>query len=156
VRREVERAVSRQLRILPFRIDDVPPSKSLEYFLSTQHWLDAFPPPREPHYARLCATLELIVGAPGRAALPAQPAAVAPDRGHVAGAVTVLDAACLGQVAAQLAEHVGPVAKVLVHRAAPGAASVEELARLLATEIGAEGARRAFVASCERIGTGRR
>ena len=47
VRREVERAVHKQLSILPFRIEDVLPSKSLEFFLSTQHWMDAFPPPRE-------------------------------------------------------------------------------------------------------------
>src|ERR1700691_1615168 len=50
VRREVERAVHKQLSILPFRVENVLPSKSLEFFLSTQHWLDAFPPPREPHY----------------------------------------------------------------------------------------------------------
>src|SRR6202034_1552589 len=58
VRREVERAVHKQLSILTFRIEDVPPSKSLEFFLSAQHWMDAFPPPREPHYARLCAYLK--------------------------------------------------------------------------------------------------
>jgi hypothetical protein len=43
VRREVERAVHKQLPIVAFRIDDVLPAKSLEYFLSAQHWLDAFP-----------------------------------------------------------------------------------------------------------------
>jgi hypothetical protein len=58
VRREVERAVHKQLNILPFRIEDVLPSKSLEFFLSTQHWMDAFPPPREAHYARLCTYLQ--------------------------------------------------------------------------------------------------
>src|ERR1700721_3572110 len=58
VRREVERAVHKQLSVLPFRIEDVPPSKSLEFFLSAQHWMDAFPPPREPHYARLCDYLK--------------------------------------------------------------------------------------------------
>src|ERR1700729_724526 len=58
VRREVERAVPKQVSILPFRIDDVLPSKSLEYFLSSQHWLDAFPPPLEPHYQRLCSYLK--------------------------------------------------------------------------------------------------
>ena len=46
VRREVERAVHKQLHILPFRIEDVVPSKSLEYFLSAQHWMDAFTPPQ--------------------------------------------------------------------------------------------------------------
>src|SRR5271156_3706484 len=58
VRREVERAVHKQLSILTFRMENVPPSKSLEFFLSAQHWMDAFPPPREPHYARLCAYLK--------------------------------------------------------------------------------------------------
>ena len=58
VRREVERAVHKQVSILPFRIENVLPSKSLEYFLSAQHWMDAFPPPREVHYARLCAHLK--------------------------------------------------------------------------------------------------
>ena len=32
--REVERAVSKGIPIIPLRMEDVPPSKSLEYFLS--------------------------------------------------------------------------------------------------------------------------
>src|SRR5580704_6332023 len=64
VRREVERAVHKELSILPFRIEDVLPSKSLEFFLSAQHWMDAFPPPREPHYARLCAYLKTQLALP--------------------------------------------------------------------------------------------
>ena len=64
VRREVERAVHKQVSILPFRIEDVPPSKSLEFFLSSQHWMDAFPPPREPHYERLCSYLKAQTSQP--------------------------------------------------------------------------------------------
>jgi hypothetical protein len=41
--REVERAVSKNIPVVPFRIANVPLSKALEYFLSTAHWLDAFP-----------------------------------------------------------------------------------------------------------------
>src|ERR1700686_1093797 len=63
VRREVERAVHKQLSVLPFRIENVSPSKSLEFFLSAQHWMDAFPAPREPHYARLCAYLKTQMAA---------------------------------------------------------------------------------------------
>src|SRR5258708_8049296 len=58
VRREVERAIHTQLSVLPFRIEDVLPSKSLEFFLSAQHWMDAFPPPRDPHYPPLCPPLK--------------------------------------------------------------------------------------------------
>src|ERR1700692_1313363 len=77
VRREVERAVHKQLRILTFRIENVPPSKSLEFFLSAQHWMDAFPPPLEPHYARLCTYLKTqLIAEPAPHAFPATTIAV--------------------------------------------------------------------------------
>ena len=41
VRREVERAVSKDLDILTFRIDNTILSKAMEYYLSNRHWLDA-------------------------------------------------------------------------------------------------------------------
>jgi len=41
VRREVERAVSKDLDILTFRIDNAILSKAMEYYLSNRHWLDA-------------------------------------------------------------------------------------------------------------------
>jgi hypothetical protein len=41
VRREVERAVSKDLTILTFRIDNTILSKAMEYYLSDRHWLDA-------------------------------------------------------------------------------------------------------------------
>ncbi|HTV80372.1 MAG TPA: TIR domain-containing protein [Steroidobacteraceae bacterium] len=79
VRREVERAVHKRLLIVPFRIEDTLPFASLEYFLSAAHWLDAFPPPRQPHYARLCTHLQEFLNGPApEAALPRaarQPAA---------------------------------------------------------------------------------
>src|SRR6202023_2822849 len=62
VRREVARDVHRDVGVLPFLVEDVEPSHSLEYFLSSQHWLDAFPPPLAPHYARLCAYLHTLLG----------------------------------------------------------------------------------------------
>lgn len=49
IKREVERAVSRGIPIIPLRIEDVMPSRSLEYFISTPHWLDAFNPPLQQH-----------------------------------------------------------------------------------------------------------
>lgn len=47
--REVERAVNFSIPIIPIRIDDIPLSKSLEYFLSMANWLDAFTPPLQGH-----------------------------------------------------------------------------------------------------------
>jgi hypothetical protein len=57
VRREVERAVSAETVLIPFRIEAVVPSQSLEYFLGTPHWLDALTPPFEAHLERLAAAV---------------------------------------------------------------------------------------------------
>src|SRR5207244_3130281 len=61
VRREVERAASLDVAILPFRIDEVPPSKSLQYFISTSHWLTAANPPSEQHLATLAQVVTRLL-----------------------------------------------------------------------------------------------
>jgi len=53
IKREVERAVNRGIPVVPVRVEDVKPTESLEYFISTPHWLDAFPPPMDEHMAYL-------------------------------------------------------------------------------------------------------
>ena len=60
--REVERAVSQGKPILPFRIENVELSKSLEYFLSTPHWLDAITPPLERHIRKMSETVKALLG----------------------------------------------------------------------------------------------
>jgi tetratricopeptide (TPR) repeat protein len=65
VMREVERAVSKGLPILPFRIEDVPLSQEMEYFISSPHWLDALTPPREKHLEHLAHTVALLLDRPG-------------------------------------------------------------------------------------------
>jgi hypothetical protein len=42
VRREVERAVSKKKPVFPIRIENVTPSPSLEFFVSSTHWIDAW------------------------------------------------------------------------------------------------------------------
>lgn len=61
VTREVERAVNKGIPILPFRIEDVPLSKDMEYFISTSHWLDALTPPLERHLQHLAETVVLLL-----------------------------------------------------------------------------------------------
>lgn len=64
VRREIERAVHKRVAIVPFRIEDVPMSKSLEYFISTPHWLDALTPPLQHHLAHLADALTTLLRPP--------------------------------------------------------------------------------------------
>jgi len=47
VPKEIERAVSAGVVIIPFRIEDVMPAKPLDYFIGGVHWLDALTPPLE-------------------------------------------------------------------------------------------------------------
>jgi len=47
--RELERAIDREIPIIPFRIENVLPRGPLEYSLSSVHWLDAVTPPVEAH-----------------------------------------------------------------------------------------------------------
>lgn len=58
--REVERAVNAGIAIIPFRIEDVGPEGSLEYFMSVPHWLDALSGPVEEHMDRLAQVIEQI------------------------------------------------------------------------------------------------
>jgi WD40 repeat protein len=78
VMRELERAISKGVTIIPFRIEEVPLSKAMEYFISTPHWLDAMSPPLERHIVRLGETIRLLLGG-----APPEPAAVADSPGSV-------------------------------------------------------------------------
>ncbi len=61
IKREVERAVHCAIPLIPVRVDDAAPSKSLEYFISTPHWLDALTPPLEQHLQRVAETVKLLL-----------------------------------------------------------------------------------------------
>lgn len=61
IKREVERAVHRGIPLIPLRLDDAAPSKSLEYFISTPHWLDALTPPLEQHLQRVAEAVKLLL-----------------------------------------------------------------------------------------------
>jgi len=65
IKREIERSVNKGVTVVPFRIDDILPSKTLEYFISTQHWLDAFTPPLEKHLDNLVSILHSIFSKQG-------------------------------------------------------------------------------------------
>ncbi len=74
IKREVERAVHKGKIIVPFRIENVMPSGTLEYFICTPHWLDALTPPLEKHIEDLAATIKsLLTGQDASEALSALP-----------------------------------------------------------------------------------
>jgi len=82
IKREIERTVHQGIAVVPFRIEDVLPNKTLEYFISTQHWLDALTPPLEDHLNHLAETITVLLAKKDRKEkpLPAGGAESAPSQ----------------------------------------------------------------------------
>jgi Flp pilus assembly protein TadD len=56
--RELTSAVKKELVIIPFRIENVEPTKSMEYLIGIPHWLDAISPPLERHLDNLAGSIK--------------------------------------------------------------------------------------------------
>jgi len=69
IRNEIVQATNAGLAIVPFRIEDIPPSDALSYHLSGVHWLDALTPPLEAHLGALVWAVRhlLALAAPSEA-----------------------------------------------------------------------------------------
>lgn len=74
--KEIERAVSQGISIIPLRVEVVTPAKSLDYFISSVHWLDAITPPLEQHLDNLAETIRAVLQTKGVVRL--QPPAPSP------------------------------------------------------------------------------
>src|SRR5271170_4120378 len=61
ITREIERAVSKGVAVVPMRIEQVEPTKSMEYFLGSIHWLDALTRPIETHLQQLAEVVNAIL-----------------------------------------------------------------------------------------------
>ncbi|MGH8549341.1 MAG: TIR domain-containing protein [Methylococcales bacterium] len=59
--REIERAVSKGLNILPVLIENVSPTGSYEYLLCNLHWLNASRPPLESHLGSILDTVQILL-----------------------------------------------------------------------------------------------
>jgi hypothetical protein len=98
IRREVERAVHRNVIILPFRVENIVPDESLEYFIGNVHWLDALTPPLEAHLSNLARTVKALVTPTHEEEKPSRTEAAAPQPvvaaepkaggGHAAGGIS--------------------------------------------------------------------
>jgi hypothetical protein len=58
VEREVERAASSNSVLIPVRVEDVKPSRNLEFYVSSAHWLDAISKPFDKHLRELLKAIQ--------------------------------------------------------------------------------------------------
>src|SRR5246500_3809831 len=61
VQREVAKAFSSGLAVIPFRIKDVLPNQGLSYFLDTVQWLDASALPLQKHFGTLSERIKKLL-----------------------------------------------------------------------------------------------
>ena len=61
VLREVGEALDKGIPVIPFRIEDVIPSREMGYYLRGIHWLDAMTPPLARHLKSLATTLKALL-----------------------------------------------------------------------------------------------
>jgi hypothetical protein len=84
IRREVERAITVGIPLVPVRIEDVVPTESLAYFMGTVHWLDAMTPPFENHLLKLADSLKGLLQARAPSPLGGTAPFTAPGAGPAA------------------------------------------------------------------------
>ena len=152
VRREVERAVHKEMPVIALRLDHEPLSKSLEYFLSAQHWIDAQDRTHDTHRPAVVAALEAfrVTRRPRDGARSRAPLVTPPDASAGARAAPVAwRQDRLTSMATRLATYVGPVAGVLVERASRRARDEGELIEMLAAEVDDRSARDRFIAEVQ-------
>jgi WD40 repeat protein len=75
--REVDRAVSKGKPVLPIRIREVQPAKSLELYISSTQWVDAWTPPLEAKVGQLATAIEEL--AKSEPLEPQEPSQPTPD-----------------------------------------------------------------------------
>ena len=61
VRRQIERATSNHRKVIPFRVQNVRPARSLEFHLSNTQWFDAFDSPIEKRAEELVTVVRRVV-----------------------------------------------------------------------------------------------
>jgi hypothetical protein len=121
VKREVERAVSKGKPIFPIRVREVMPSRSLELFISSAHWIDAWQPPIEQYLERLAQSITAAAKV-----YDAGPAAAPPVARPVAAKARRTLAADAAALALLLLGGAGWYAYSLLRREAPASVAVGE------------------------------
>jgi len=148
VRREVERAVHKGLNVLTFRIEDVKPSKSLEYFISTQHWLDASSGSFDKNLDMLYSCVKALVKDTSNEKSTQKPEPALEEPKSRAIPFTVSE---LKYISVQLSNYLGPMAKIIVNNKAMSSKSLKELIDLLSDELDDNIERNNFIDACMSI-----
>ena len=154
IKKELSLGGGLRVPIFPLRLSPITPTGALRYELATRQWIDLFPDanlalgklaetilhalmrPAMPDAAR--------IGSPSAAPDTAPRPAPAPDKSE-REPIVATNSPELESVRVLLARHIGPIAKILVQKAATNARSIDELCDQLATHLPSGADRAAFL-----------
>jgi TIR domain len=163
IKKELSIAASIEAPVFPLRLSPIAPVGALRYELATRQWIDLFPD-REQALTRLTETIRKVFGggagaqgardatgqsiaeAAAQVATSAPAAAGKPKKKPKAKApLLAADSREFEATRALLAKHIGPIARILVQKAAVEARSVDEFCERLAAHVRAPDERAAFL-----------
>jgi hypothetical protein len=148
IKKQLSIGANIDIPVFPLRLAPITPTGALRYELAIRQWIDLFPH-RQHALAKLAATIRQAIDAPGAAAPQiAQPAKRAPAKKAARpprAPIVEQGGADFEAIRALLARHVGPIAKVLVAKAATESATPDEFCERLAAHVAATAERAAFV-----------
>jgi hypothetical protein len=159
VKKELSLASSFDKPVLPVRLSPITPNAALLYELATRQWIDAFPKMedaldkvvaavRENTGAALDAPVPSLSPAPAPTPPPQRAAGAPPPAPILADGTPEFEA-----IRVLLARHVGPIAKLLVQKAAKGARSADDLLDQLGAHVADSAPRAEFLkAARARLG----
>jgi hypothetical protein len=144
VKKELSLASSFDIPVIPLRLTPTTPNAALQYELSTRQWIDAFPR-LETAFDRLLAAVHetLLTGtAPEPSGVKAKPRKTKSDPKPQTGKAEASRPPIVASgseefeaIRTLLAHHVGPIAKILMQKAAADAQSIDEFCEQLASHV---------------------
>ena len=166
IRKELAIGGSFKIPVFPLRLSQVVPSGALRYELATRQWIDIFPS-RDRALAKLALTIKSTLSGneakeevreiEGQQDRPVRPPAAQPETATAASIVEqpaskkprapiiTVGSREFEAIRGLLARHIGPIAKVLVEKAAREARTPDEFCTKLAKHVAAPPDRHSFV-----------
>ena len=155
IKKELSIGASINVPVFPLRLSPISPAGALRYELATRQWIDIFPN-RKQALEKLAMTVRRVLADPAAAetvtAAPVSPAAAAAPppapakkRAKARAPLLAPNSQEFEATRALLARHVGPIAKVLVQKAAAEAQSFDDLCERLAVHVRTPSDRAAFL-----------
>ena len=147
IRKELSIGGSINVPVFPLRLSPIVPTGALRYELATRQYTDIFPD-REKALQKLAATIKNLIENPdvAESVAPTPAAAAAPRVQQLLREPLVASGSKQFEaIRSLLARHIGPIAKVLVEKAAKEASTPDEFCERLAANVTAPLDRAAFV-----------